>query len=77
MTILIAVVGVAVFAAILVFMLRKGASSSATREHELLRLCRGDREMMERLIALEIERGDDKTRRAAIIAAARSLKRDS
>ena len=64
--------GVALF-----WLLRQGGDSGAALENELFRLCRGDREMMERLIALEIDRGSDKRRIAAVRAAIRSLKRDS
>ncbi|MEM7431145.1 MAG: hypothetical protein AAF351_04295 [Pseudomonadota bacterium] len=75
MAIIVASLGLLVFVAVLYFMLR--GSSGSAQEDELFRLCRGDHDMMERLVALEIERGDDKRRSAAVRAAIRSLKRDS
>ena len=58
-------------------MLRKSAGSAKSRESELHVLCRGDREMMERLISYEEKRGKGRGREAAITAAIESLKRDN
>lgn len=46
-------------------------------EKELFRLCRGDKEMVERLIALEKRRGKIQSRRRAAKAAVYSFKRDN
>ena len=67
-------------AAAIVFLLRAGARAFQSGDHsekELLRLCRGDRQMMDRLIEHEIAKGRNKTRQAAIRAAIYSVKRDN
>ena len=46
------------------------------QEAELLRLCHGDRELAERLIAHELERAPDLSRAGAALAAATRLKHD-
>lgn len=55
------------------------ATSSGTQssEEELFRLCRGDRQMLERLIALEQSRGKASSREMAAKAAVYSFKRDN
>lgn len=68
------------FVGLFVFLSRSGVTgfgSGDSSEKELFRLCRGDREMVERLIALEIDRGRNKNRNAAIRTAISSLKRDN
>ncbi len=69
--------GVIVLVAGFIFLLRKSADSNESLEHELRGLCRGDREMMERLISHEVERGKDRSREAAVRAAIHSYKRDN
>ncbi len=61
----------------LIFLLRSGANSAVRLEQELHRLCRGDREMMGRLISYEEKRGNGRSRKAAIRAAIDSYKRDN
>ena len=76
----IGIVTAIVFIGLFVFLSRSGArrfGSGDSSEKELFRLCRGDREMMERLIALEIDRGGTNRRDSAIRAAIYSLKRDN
>lgn len=46
------------------------------QEAELLRLCHGDRELAERLIAHELERKPELSRAGAALAAATRLKHD-
>ena len=60
-----------------IFLLRRNADSGEPREQELYRLCRGDKEMMERLITHEQNRHQGRTREAAIRAAIESIKRDN
>lgn len=71
------VLGAIVLIAGLVFLLRGSAGSNESREHELYRLCRGDNEMMERLISHEQEKRQGRTREAAVRAAIDSIKRDN
>lgn len=61
----------------LVMFLRGGADGGEDLEKELYRLCRGDREMMNRLISYELDRGPGRSRKAAIKAAINSYKRDN
>ena len=61
----------------LIFLLRRSGDSSDLLEQELHRLCRGDKEMMERLIVHEEKKRQGRSREAAIRAAIDSLKRDS
>ena len=61
----------------LVFLLRRSAGSAEPREKELFRLCRGDKEMMERLISHEQEKRQSRSRDVAIQAATDLLKRDN
>jgi len=74
---LIGIVGAVALIAGVVFLLRKAGDSGGSREKELFRLCRGDREMMERLIAHEEKRRNGRSRDAAIKAAIQSLQRDN
>lgn len=73
----IGVLGAVVLIVGLVFLLRKSADSGEPREQELHRLCRGDKEMMERLISHEQEKRQGRTREAAVRAAIDSIKRDN
>ena len=68
------VLGVAALIVGLVFLLRRTAKS---QEQELCRLCRGDREMMERLISHEERKMKGRSRKTAMRAAIDSLKRDN
>ena len=68
---------VGLFVAGVVMLLRGGAASGRDAEKELLRLCRGDRDMMDRLIAHEQGRRHGRSREAAVKAAMDSLKRDN
>jgi len=62
----------------IVFLVRKSASDTdEPREQELHRLCRGDKEMMERLVSHEQEKRQGRTREAAVRAAIDSIKRDN
>lgn len=70
----------AVFVVLILLAIRYGLATQgkkADAEKELFRLCRGDKEMVERLIALEISRGNNKSRERAAKAAAYSFKRDN
>ena len=73
----IGILGAVALVAGFVFLLRRSAHSVEPREQELHRLCRGDREMMERLVSFEEKRGKGRSREAAIRAAIDSLKRDT
>lgn len=73
----IGVLGAVVLIATFIFLLRRSADGAGSAEKELFRLCRGDREMMGRLIAYELNRGKNSNRKAAIRAAITSLKRDN
>ena len=73
----IGILGAVALIAGLIFLLRKSADSAESRESKLHNLCRGDREMMERLISYEEKRGKGLSREAAITAAIDSLKRDN
>lgn len=73
----IGVIGAVVLVAAFIFLLRKSADSGDSAEKELFRLCRGDSEMMSRLISYELNRGKSSDRKAAIQAAVTSLKRDN
>lgn len=73
----IGLIGAAIVIALFIFLLRNSAGAAESREKELLRLCRGDREMMERLVSYELNRGQNKERKAAVKAAIDSLKRDN
>ena len=73
----IGILGAVALIAGIIFLVRKSAGSAEPRESELYKLCRGDREMMERLIAYEEKRGKGRSREAAITAAIDSLKRDN
>lgn len=73
----IGVLGSAVLIAAFIFLLRKSGDSAEPAEKELFRLCCGDREMMDRLISYELNRGKRDDRKAAIRAAINSLKRDN
>ncbi|MEO1037716.1 MAG: hypothetical protein AAFX44_19320 [Pseudomonadota bacterium] len=58
----------------------RSASSSAGSTadvDELYRLCNGDKEQMERLIALEMARNDELSREQAAAAAVYAYKRDN
>ena len=62
----------------LIYLLRKRATDSGeSRVDELYRLCRGDKEMMERLIFHEQAKRQGGTRDAAIRAAIDAIKRDN
>lgn len=61
----------------LVFLLRRSAGSAEPREQELHRLCRGDKEMMERLISHEQDKRQGRSRDVAVQAAIELLKRDN
>jgi hypothetical protein len=69
--------GAAILIALFIILLRNSAGTAESREKELFRLCRGDREMMERLVSYELKRGQNKERKAAVKAAIDSLKRDN
>ena len=58
-------------------LLRGDAGPGQHAEKELFRLCRGDREKMNRLITYEQERRQGRSREAAVKAAIESLKRDN
>ena len=73
----IGVLGAVILIAGFFFLLRRRAGSGQQRDKELHRLCRGDSEMMERLIALEQAKRQGRTREAAIRAAIESIKRDN
>ena len=73
----IGILSAVVLVAGFVFLLRRSADSAGSREQELHRLCRGDRETMERLVSYEEKRGKGRSREAAIRAAIDSLKRDN
>lgn len=55
---------------------RRGNYRPWDQEAELLRLCHGDRDLAERLIAHELERAPDLSRAGAALAAATRLKHD-
>ena len=74
---LIGIVGAIALVAGVIFLLRNAGDSESAREKELFKLCRGDREMMERLIAHEEQRKKGRSRNAAIKAAIQSLQRDN
>jgi hypothetical protein len=74
---LIGIVGSIALVAGVIFLLRNAGDSGSAREKELFKLCRGDREMMERLIAHEEQRKKGRSRNAAIKAAIQSLQRDN
>jgi len=61
---------------IIVFAVRSHKRGSPSAEGELLRLCRGDREQVDRLIAHERNRDSNISREKAIKDAIRSLRRD-
>ena len=71
------VLGAVILIVGLVFLLRRSTASGEPREQELHRLCRGDKEMMERLISHEQEKRQGRTREAAVRAAIDAIKRDN
>lgn len=73
----IGVLGAVILIVGFVFLLRRSGDSGEPREKELHRLCRGDKEMMERLISHEQEKRRGRSRDAAIRAAIESIKRDN
>ena len=73
----IGAVGAVVLIGLLVVLVRAAGGAGEDPEKELFRLCRGDREMMDRLISLELTRGTNRNRKAAIKAAIYALKRDN
>ena len=74
----ISVLGAVALIVGLVFLLRGSATDSGKlREQELHRLCRGEKEMMERLILHEQGKRQGRTREAAVRAAIDSIKRDN
>jgi hypothetical protein len=75
-----AVVIAIVVIGVILFTLRYGASISGAgkkSEDELFLLCRGDKDMLERLIAREQKRNGSLSRSAAAKAAVYSIKRDN
>lgn len=80
MSLWVGFVGSLVFIAMIILLFKAGGSSSTSKgqaEKEFLRLCRGDKEMMERLITFEQERTPGQSRDAATRAAMHSFKRDN
>ncbi|MGH8530072.1 MAG: hypothetical protein ACRETN_09585 [Nevskiales bacterium] len=60
----------------LVFSAAGNRSKSTTGDSELLRLCHGDKALMERLVSLEIKRAPEVSRSEAVSRAFSALKRD-
>lgn len=74
----LAVLGTAAVVVGFILLLRKGAADSgASQESKLYRLCRGDKEMMERLITHEQEKRQGQSREAAVRAAIDAIRRDN
>lgn len=74
---LIGVLAAVILLAGLFFLLRGSGGSIELLEEELHRLCRGDKAMMERLVAHEQDKVQGRTREAAIRAAIESIRRDN
>lgn len=70
-------VGVVVLALLAFRYRQSNQGQNESAEKELYRLCRGDKEMVERLIALEEGSGGNKSRAHAAKAAVYSFKRDN